>query len=150
MEDRSLMTTVKDLYDKDRRYCPAAYFFVIEALDFTVRALNRATREGAERHVSAKELVEGARTYAIQQFGPMAFTVLTTWGMHATEDFGEIVYNLIAAEKLRKTDTDRKEDFAGGYDFDEAFAKPFRPKGQGKPAKATVAARRKRTQPGAE
>ena len=146
MEDRSLMNTIKDLCAKDSRYQPAAYFFIVEALDFTVRSLSRAGREGAERHVSAKELVEGVRTYALQQFGPMALTVLTTWGMHTTEDFGEIVYNLIATEKLRKTDTDRKEDFAGGYDFDEAFGKPFRPEGAGKPPRM---ARRKRSPPAA-
>jgi uncharacterized repeat protein (TIGR04138 family) len=148
MEDRSLTSTVKDLCAKDKRYHPAAYFFIVEALDFTVRSLDRASREGAERHVAARELVEGIRTYALQQFGAMSLTVLSTWGLRKTDDFGEIVYSLIAVEKLRKTDTDRKEDFSGGYDFDEAFAKPFRPRGAKKPAR--TAARRSRRGPAPE
>lgn len=150
MEDRSLLSTVKELCAKDSRYSPAAYFFLIEALDFTVRSLNRAAREGAERHVAAKELVEGLRTYALQQFGPMTLTVLNAWGLRSTEDFGEIVYNLIAAGKLRKTETDRKEDFAGGYDFDEVFAKPYRPQSADKPLQPPAPPRRKRSPPGTD
>jgi uncharacterized repeat protein (TIGR04138 family) len=38
-----------------------------------------------------------------------------------------------------KQDSDTKEDFAGAYDFDEAFVKPFQPKQR---ASRNVAARR--------
>jgi uncharacterized repeat protein (TIGR04138 family) len=68
------------------------------------------------------------RRYALEQFGPMALTVLHRWGITCTGDFGEIVFSMVEAGALGKTDEDRREDFDGGYDFYEAFAKPFLPK----------------------
>jgi uncharacterized repeat protein (TIGR04138 family) len=43
-----------------------------------------------------------------------------------------MVFNLIEAGAFGKTEEDTREDFANGYDFDEAFRKPFLP--TGKPA----------------
>jgi uncharacterized repeat protein (TIGR04138 family) len=57
----------------------------------------------------------------------MAKTVLNRWGVRQCEDFGEIVFNLVEKRILGKTEQDRKEDFSGGYDFDEAFGQPYRP-----------------------
>ena len=61
------------------------------------------------------------------QFGPLAKTVLNTWGIHETLHFGDIVYNFIDYNVFSKTDSDRREDFADVYLFDEAFERPFRP-----------------------
>ena len=112
--------------ERDPRYDPEAYLFIRESLDFTVRNLERPA-EGEKRHVSGQELLEGIRQYALQEFGPMALTVLNTWGIRQTEDFGNIVFNLVEAGKLGETDDDRLEHFADGYDFHEAFAGPFLP-----------------------
>jgi uncharacterized repeat protein (TIGR04138 family) len=57
----------------------------------------------------------------------MAFTLFEEWGVHKTEDFGEIVFNMIQAQALRKTEEDKIEDFAGVFDFHEAFVAPFLP-----------------------
>ena len=38
-----------------------------------------------------------------------------------------MVFNLIRAGIFGKTDSDRLEDFCDGYDFHEAFVKPFLP-----------------------
>lgn len=105
----------------DPRYTEEAYAFLRAGLEFTVRKLDKP------RHVSGQELLEGLRVFAIVQFGPMAKTVLNGWGITSTEDFGEMVFNLVDAGLLGKTDEDRREDFAGGFDFDEAFREPFRP-----------------------
>jgi uncharacterized repeat protein (TIGR04138 family) len=51
--------------------------------------------------------------------------VLNSWGVHSTSDFGEIVYNLIGIREMKKSDSDRREDFDDVYDFDEAFVKDF-------------------------
>lgn len=147
MDDHGLVATIKAICGKDNRYAPGAYFFIIDALDFTARALNRGGKEGAARHVTGQELSEGTRKFALQQFGPMALTVLRTWGVRRTEDFGELVYNLIESGKLGRTEADRKEDFANGYDFEEAFAAPFRPKGERAGAAARATRRRKQTPP---
>ena len=57
----------------------------------------------------------------------MALTVIQSWGVSTTLDFGEIVFNLVETGKLGKTDEDKKGDFANGYDFHEVFVKPFLP-----------------------
>ena len=43
------------------------------------------------------------------------------------EDFGEIVFNMIAHHCEGQSDTDHRDDFKRGYTFDEAFRKPFLP-----------------------
>lgn len=121
------MHVIQEICERDRRYHPQSYVFVLEALDYTGKKLKKSELQGAERHVSGGELLEGIRAYALEQFGPMALTVLETWGIKKTEDFGEIVFNLVEAGKLRKTDTDTRKDFAHGYEFHEAFARPFLP-----------------------
>lgn len=105
----------------DPRYPAEAYGFVRAGLDFTVRRLERP------RHVSGEELLDGLREFALGEFGPMTKTVLNGWGITRTEDFGEIVFNLVDAGLLGQTDEDDRADFANGYDFDEAFLQPFRP-----------------------
>ena len=57
----------------------------------------------------------------------MAKTVLDFWGVRKCDDFGKIVFNLVERGVLGKTEQDKLEDFKGGYDFDEAFVKPYRP-----------------------
>jgi uncharacterized repeat protein (TIGR04138 family) len=82
------------------------------------------------RHVSGQELLAGIREFALAEFGPMAKTVLNSWGITRTEDFGEIVFNMVEIGLLGRTDKDSREDFANGYDFEEAFRKPFLPSGK--------------------
>lgn len=128
MDDAALVKVVRQICARDKRYHPGAYFFMMEALDYTARMLEKHTKEGVERHVSGGELLEGIRAFTVQQFGPMAITVLDAWGLKKTHDFGAIVFNLVEAGKLRKTEGDRIEEFDNGYDFQEVFAKPFLPK----------------------
>lgn len=110
---------------KDPRYPVDAYIFVQEALDHTQRALGR--NKPNERHVGGKELLEGIRLYALKTFGPMVPTLFDAWNIHSCEDFGEIVFNMIEFNVAKKTETDSRNDFKGGYDFEEAFRKPFLP-----------------------
>ncbi len=117
--------TAEELLDgilaRDPRYTVEAYAFVRGGLDFTVRRLKKP------RHISGQELLEGIREFAIEEFGPMTKTVLNGWGISCTEDIGEIVFNMVETGLLGKTEEDSRADFANGYDFDEAFRKPFRP-----------------------
>lgn len=79
----------------------------------------------AERHLTGQELCGAIREYAIDQYGLMAKVVLNSWGVRSTSDFGEIVYNLINIDMMKKSKTDRREDFDNVYDFDEAFTEQF-------------------------
>ena len=99
-----------------------------EGLDFTQHKMAKMSGAKEPRHVSGQELMGGMRQYALETYGPMAKLLLNEWGIRATEDFGEIVFNLVENNLLAKTEKDTREDFAGGYDFDEAFTAPYEPK----------------------
>ena len=113
---------------KDSRYPLEAYQFVREGLDYTQHKMARMTGAKEPRHVTGRELTDGMRQYALETYGPMAGLLLDEWGIRSTEDFGEIVFNLVENNLLAKTEKDTREDFAGGYDFDEAFTAPYEPK----------------------
>ena len=128
---------------EDPRFDRKAYDFVRLGLDQTVKDLRKKDSARAEksRHVSGPELLEGLRAYALDQYGPLAKTVLDAWGIRRCQDFGDIVFNLIEYQVFSKTDNDRREDFSDIYTFEEAFVKPFQPtrRGRGRGASATEA-----------
>ncbi len=117
---------LEKIVEKDARYQRDAYFFLREALDHTQKMVGKA-KKNEIRHVSGQDLLAGIRDYGLQQFGPMALTVFEEWGIHSCEDFGEMVFNMLANNLLAKTENDSREDFKGGYDFEEAFRRPFIP-----------------------
>ena len=104
----------------DGRYAPQAYYFVFDALDYTIQRMHKM------RHVTGRELLEGVRLYATENFGFMARSVLEEWGVRSTEDLGNIVFNLVEGELLSRTETDKREDFVDVFDFDDAFDQSFR------------------------
>jgi uncharacterized repeat protein (TIGR04138 family) len=85
-------------------------------------------------HITGPELLGGIRSYGLQQFGPMTMTVFEEWGVRQCRDYGEIVFNMVEHSLLAKTDTDSRDDFKGGYEFEEAFRRPFLPTKQPPPA----------------
>ena len=128
MNGKDFNEVVSLIVKDDPRYDRSAYQFIREALDFTVKRLREgASRVGDSHHVSGRDLCLGARDYALQQYGPMAATLLRHWGIERTEDFGEMVFNLVELEVFGAREEDRPEDFAGVYDFEAAFEEPFRP-----------------------
>ena len=141
MHEDAFLKVIETIRAKDTRYGPDAYLFLREALDYTSKVLNKAS-EGPRRHVSGKELIDGIRAYALQEFGPLALTVLRSWGIRLTADFGEIVFNLVESGILGRTEQDRKEDFADGYDFYDAFARPFLPRARRRAGKSRAASAR--------
>ena len=108
------------------RHSGKAEDFLRESLDFTQKLVSKENR-GQVRHVSGQELLEGIRQFALQQFGPMAITVLEEWGIRNCKDFGEIVFNMVESGLLAKTEKDTRDDFQIGYDFTDAFRKPYWP-----------------------
>ena len=63
-------------------------------LDYAVKKLAEKDSERAKKslHISGEELLMGLRSYALDQFGPLAITVLGSWGIRRCGDFGEIVF----------------------------------------------------------
>jgi uncharacterized repeat protein (TIGR04138 family) len=126
MQELTFESTLALIIAKDPRYQRDAYLFVKDALDHTQKLVLKENK-GELRHVSGQELLGGIREYALTQFGPMTQMVFEEWGIKRCEDFGEIVFNMVEIGLLGKTEQDSREDFANGYDFHEAFRKPFLP-----------------------
>src|SRR5947208_16403628 len=98
---------------RDPAYAYEADEFRFAALAHTQKLLGRAADEPAEEpdashHVSGPELLEGVRDLALREFGLMARTVFRMWGINNTSDFGEIVFNLVEANLMSKTDRDAR------------------------------------------
>jgi uncharacterized repeat protein (TIGR04138 family) len=126
MHEASFEEALGQILAKDPRFHRDAYFFVREALDHTQKTIVKENK-GQMRHVSGQELLAGIREFALAQFGPMTITVFEEWGIRASTDFGDIVFNMVETGWLAKTDKDTRDDFQGGYDFVEAFRHPFLP-----------------------
>ncbi|QDT12853.1 Minf_1886 family protein [Planctomycetes bacterium K23_9] len=132
----SPLQAINKLLDEDTRYKFEAYQFIREALQFAHENMDLPEQEPDvegdvpfgqphPKHVTGQQLCHACRKYALDQFGYLARMVLAKWGIESTGDFGELVYNLIRIEQMRKSETDRREDFDDVYDFEEAFEPKF-------------------------
>jgi len=117
---RDFDSTISEIMKEDPRYAFDAYPFVLAALDFT---LEKKESQGKRRHITGKEFLRGIREFAPTQFGPMTRSVLNHWGVRRTRDFGEIVFNMVDAGLMGKTEEDSIEDFVDVFDMDEAFGR---------------------------
>ena len=108
-----------DILAKDARFDSRAY-------DFVLQVIAEASAD-AKGHVTGQELLDYFRDLALDAYGPMAYTVLTDWGIRSCEDVGTIVFNLYDTKRIGKTDNDSPADFIGGFDFKEEFLGPYKP-----------------------
>lgn len=125
-EQDLLEDKIQQVRRRDRRFSRHAYYFVLDALDWTMAELGRDTLTGEDRHVGGRELLGGIKEFAARQFGPMAALVFERWGIRCAADFGEIVFNLIDAELLSRRPSDSRLDFVDSSDFRETFAEKHR------------------------
>src|SRR5947209_5949487 len=121
-----------ELVRRDPRYAYEAYEFVFEALAHTYKVVGRVPPGGPEaepephHHVKGPELLQGIRDLALREFGLMARTVFHMWGIERTDDFGEIVFNLVESNLMSNTEDDCRSDFRGVYDLDQALVQDYR------------------------
>ena len=109
-----------EILSKDSRYKLEAYFFVLAALEYTRKMTQKP------KHVTGQELLEGIKKLGLEQYGIMTKTVFESWGVKNTKDFGQIVFNMVNAEVLSKTEEDKIENFDNVYDFTEVFEKNYK------------------------
>lgn len=93
------------LLKQESAYTADAYRFVADAVNYTVDKLP------AHRHVSALELLKGARELAIKEYGAVAHEVLHEFGLRTASDVGKVVYLLISVDLLSSSEDDSPEDF---------------------------------------
>src|SRR3954471_15945399 len=133
MRDRSmsLRDELAGVLARDPRYSIHGYAFIFEAIEYTknlkkrIRAKTKGRRPSGSRHVTGRELCEGARLLALSHYGLLAMAVLNQWGIRTTSDLGEIVYNLIASGDLERAPSDSRADFDHVFDFEEALRRDF-------------------------
>jgi len=128
----SLRNDLAGVLARDPRYSIQAYAFVFEALEYAKkakraqgRARSRGRATAKSQHVSGRELCEGARRLALDNYGLMAMAVLSLWGIRSTSDIGEIVFNLIASGDLEKTPNDTRADFDNVFDFEISLRRDY-------------------------
>jgi uncharacterized repeat protein (TIGR04138 family) len=111
----TLEAALAEIRRRDGKYNERAYVFVLAALEYA------QTKLPARRHLSGAELAWACRDFALEQFGMLANSVLTHWGIQTTEDFGQVVFMLIDVGLLARQPSDRIEDFERVYEFAEVF-----------------------------
>ncbi|NLL14983.1 MAG: hypothetical protein GX267_16390 [Fibrobacter sp.] len=100
---------------KDTRYKTGAYEFVLNGLDFYL------TQIGEKRHVNGTELSMALLNFAFKQYGLLSLDVLNYWGIKKTDDFGNIVFNMISIGLMSKQPEDKVEDFYDVFDIPQFF-----------------------------
>ena len=128
MQAMQFEQSVASILKRDKRFDPQAYFFLKDALDFTLKRICDGNG-GDARHVTGPELLVGFRDHALQQFGPMARTLMDEWGVRRCEHVGEMVFQLIEEQVFGKQESDKREDFSELFDFENELARPFLPSG---------------------
>ncbi len=118
--DEEFYSIISTICTQDSRYYPEAYGFVMEALSFSQKKFRKS------KHISGEELLTGIKALLLKKFGPMTLPVLKHWGIKATDDFGNIVYNLVENKVLAKDTQDHYDSFKNVYDFEEVFNKGYR------------------------
>lgn len=127
MQPTQFIDAVKVVISQDAKYDMGAYYFLKDALDFTVKRVME-NNDGEHRHVAASELLIGFRDLALQEFGPMASTMMSEWGLRSCSDIGTMVFQLIQEGVFGKQDSDTMEDFAELFPLIETLEAPFLPK----------------------
>lgn len=96
-----------------KSYPAEAYIFVQEVVNYAI------SKAGEVRHLSGAELLKSCKSYAEEQYGFMAQSVLENWNIHTGDDIGDLVYELIESGKLSASPGDKREDFSIPFDMFE-------------------------------
>lgn len=129
---------IRELLQEDPRYPLEAYSFVHEGLGYAQEVLRLGQKlptetgelseegERVDAHLTGQQLCLAIQKMAIEHYGRMARIVLRRIGIHSTSDIGEIVYNMIRIGEMRKSKSDRREDFDDVFDFEQVFDRDFK------------------------
>jgi len=130
MENIDFQKRVEAILQEDCDYPPEAYDFVNAAVKYTIEALIAAGAASGRRHVNAAELLDGIVRFAQDQYGPMAAAVLTQWHLQKPTDIGRVVFNMVNAKLLSRSDNDQESDFDTDYNLTAKLQAPYRQQAQ--------------------
>lgn len=121
--------SIQEIVDELGLYPIDAFDFLQRGLTWSVTRIHGEVTENdpeKDRHISGQQLSEGLREFALMQWGLLARTVLSRWGIHCTMDFGRMVFAMVENGRLQKTDRDSQEDFRNVFDFKAAFERDYK------------------------
>jgi uncharacterized repeat protein (TIGR04138 family) len=76
---------------------------------------------GGRHHVSPAVLIESFREFTVTRCHGHGLVFMDLWGITCTEDLGAFAMDLVDAKLVEAHASDRRRDFAGGFDFESAF-----------------------------
>lgn len=141
MDEKAENKAIAAIVREDARYPTEAYELVVDALRAAAKRRRRTPRSPRIGRLDAAGVLDAVRDFALDEYGPMALTLLGSWNVRACRDLGEVVYNLADRGVIALEANDRREDFLGGFDFEEAFRRPFEPE---RPMRSPAPSRRRR------
>lgn len=97
-----------------------AYVLVDESLSALAAGLPE------RRHITARECADAVLDGAADRFGLLGNLVLESWGIHASEDIGRIIFALIEGGRIAAAEDDALEDFDDLFQVEEAFPARYR------------------------
>lgn len=107
--------------------------YAVHAYLFMLAVVREASKRRAQYrlpgepnlHITGQQLLLQARKLLLKRYGPMATTVLELWGVNRTEDFGEMIFDMVAQEILSVSDDDTINDFADSINFKKHLTTPY-------------------------
>ena len=122
---------IRIICEEDDTFPPMAYCFVRDSVHKALDNIVKAKRQNMfadddPPDIKGADLCRFFRDTLVNRFGPSAIDVLDTWNIKRTNDFGKIIYKLIAVDILGKSENDSIEDFDDVFDFTEEFVMPYK------------------------
>ena len=102
MKDEKFTATVEKIVTRDPRYASEAYAFISDAVLYTTRKME-SNSHPRKHHITGRELLDGIKEFAMQQFGPIASAVLRYWGLNDSMAIGHVVFNMVNNQLLGKS-----------------------------------------------
>lgn len=127
MDQESENKAIEAILVKDARYPAEAYELVVDALRVAAKGRRRSASGARIARLDAVGLLDAVRRFALEEYGPLTLTLLHSWNVRHARDFGEIVFNLAGRGVVALEPGDRRASFHDGFDFEEAFRRPFEP-----------------------
>lgn len=121
MIDKNTLLRILDLVERDGRFDYHAYVLVLNVLDSAISKEKITQREHVDCQTFARMIAE----FAKDTYGAFAGMVLESWGVHSTEDMGQLVFSLAGAQLLALSSEDSIESFNNVFDFADVFDGPF-------------------------
>ena len=119
--EKELTSRVEELASTTGSFPVPAYLLAVDALNKCLLAHKKTRLEP----IGARELSQAMAGILRDEFGPFASHLLQKWGVHSTNDFGRIVYELVDAGLLALNEGDTIEDFNDLFPLMDSLNEPF-------------------------